>query len=77
MRHETKFWTECALAGASGALFVLTLVTREWIELIFRVDPDQGSGALEWAVAAGTLALTVVSSLLARFEHRRVAAVPD
>jgi hypothetical protein len=74
-RHETKFWTECALAVASGALFALTLVTREWIELVFRVDPDHGSGALEWAAAGALVALTVAFALAARAERRRVFAV--
>jgi hypothetical protein len=72
MSRQTRFRTELALAIASGALFVLTLITREWVELIFRVDPDGGSGALEWAIAAGLLALTVVFSLLARADHRRL-----
>jgi hypothetical protein len=59
----------CGLLGA--VLFVVTLVTREWIELIFGVDPDNGSGALELAIALGLLAVSIVSGLLAVREWRR------
>ncbi|WP_243769035.1 ABC transporter permease [Streptomyces cyanogenus] len=55
----------------SGILFIVTLVWRDWIERVFGVEPDQGSGALEWAIVAVTLCATVVFSLLARSEWRR------
>lgn len=47
---------ESALAIASGTLCVLTFAWRDWIEAIFRVDPDRHSGALEWAIVAVLLA---------------------
>ena len=63
-----RFWIEafCALAGA--ALFVLTLFSREWIELAFGVDPDGGSGALEIGIAIALLAGAALSAALARHE---------
>lgn len=68
---SVHFWLEfvCGLLGA--VLFVVTLVTREWIELIFGVDPDKGSGALELVIAVGLLAVSIVSGLLAVREWRR------
>lgn len=68
---RVRFWLElvCGLLGA--VLFGVTLVTREWIELIFGVDPDKGSGALELAIALGLLAVSIVSGLLAVREWRR------
>ena len=70
-RLRRRFWIEAVLAGTAAALLALTLITREWIELIFRVDPDRGSGAAEWLIVALTAALAVACSALARIEWRR------
>jgi hypothetical protein len=69
-----RFWIEafCALVGA--ALFVLTLFSREWIELAFGVDPDGGSGALEIGIAIALLAGAALSAALARHEWRLAEA---
>ena len=69
-----RFWIEvfCAVVGA--ALFVLTLITREWIELAFGVDPDGGSGALEYGIAIALLAGSALSAALARQEWRLAEA---
>jgi hypothetical protein len=77
MRHgrTRKFWIESWIAVASGVLGVVTLIRKDWIELVFGVDPDQGSGALEWAIVAGLLALSLVSAALARLEWRRVSTL--
>ena len=50
---------ELTLAGLSGVLFVNTLVWPDWIEAVFRVDPDGGNGALEFLVAATFLAVAL------------------
>ncbi len=73
MTHQLRqrFWIEVALAVLSAGLLVLTLLWKDWIELTFGIDPDAGSGAVEWAFVAGTLALTIAFSLLARVEWRR------
>ena len=54
------FRVETGLAVASGLL--LTLVATDWIEIVFRVDPDQGSGSLEWALVAGFATAALVFS---------------
>jgi hypothetical protein len=73
-RHAARARIELALAIVSAFLFVLTLVTREWIELVFGVEPDGGSGALEWAIAFAFLFAAVTFSLLARRDHRLATA---
>jgi hypothetical protein len=64
------------LAIACTALFVVTLVSRDWIEEVFGVEPDAGSGALEWAIVAGLAILTIALGLGARHEWRRLHASP-
>jgi hypothetical protein len=68
-----RFWCEVVLAAVTAGLAVLTLVTREWIEAIFRVDPDGGSGALEWAIVAALAVASLSLALVARWEHRHLA----
>jgi hypothetical protein len=68
-----RFYVEVALAGLTGALTILTLITREWIEAIFRVDPDGGNGSLEWAIVAGLAVACVALSVTAWRESLRPA----
>jgi hypothetical protein len=71
-----RFWLETALGLACALLFVLTLVMPDWIEAVFRVDPDQGSGALEWSIDAALFAGAAVAGALARRESRLARLVP-
>jgi hypothetical protein len=66
-----RFWVETALAATTAVLAAVTMVSREWIELVFGVDPDHGDGSLEWLIVAGALAACVLFSALARAEWRR------
>jgi hypothetical protein len=68
-----RFWLEIGCGVLGGALFVLTLISKEWIEEIFGVDPDRGSGALEWGITFGLLGVAAVSFILAHREFRRPA----
>ena len=70
------FWIEAVLALGSIALLSMTVVWKDWIELVFKVDPDAGSGAVEWSVMAVTLLLTVLLLALARSEWHRAATQP-
>ncbi|MFI8828789.1 ABC transporter permease [Streptomyces sp. NPDC053431] len=66
-----RFWAEVVLGSVAALLFVLTLVRRDWIELLFDVEPDAGSGALEWLVVALTALVAVLCAVGARLEWRR------
>jgi hypothetical protein len=80
MAHNTgsRFWVRLALAVMSAALLVVTLVWHDWIEIVFRVDPDHGSGWLEWLIVVLAFGLTLAFLIGARQEWRRpVPAVND
>jgi hypothetical protein len=70
-----RFWIEAVLAALTGFLFLLTLISREWIEAVFKVDPDGGDGSLEWAIVGVFFAASITLSVMARAEWRRRAAL--
>lgn len=45
---------EVILAVVAAVNLMLTALWREWIEVIFQVDPDGGSGSIERAVLIGS-----------------------
>ncbi|HEY0583852.1 MAG TPA: ABC transporter permease [Chloroflexota bacterium] len=67
------FWIEALLALGNAVLLLMTLLWKDWIEIVFRVDPDAGSGAVEWLIVGVTLLLTIAFLALARTEWRRTA----
>jgi hypothetical protein len=73
---RARFWVEVVLAVGSGASLVLTLVSKEWIELLTGLDPDQGSGSAEWAIVAVSALLLITFATLSRYEWRRAVAAP-
>ena len=71
-RVRTRFWIEAVFAGILGILLVVTLVSREWIEVVFGVDPDHGDGSVEW-LAVGLIGIVCcVLSVSAHSEWRRI-----
>jgi hypothetical protein len=73
-RFSARFWLELVLAGTSLVLLLLTLMWRDWIELVFGADPDHGDGSLEWLIVAMAAVATVVFGVLARLEWRQLRA---
>ena len=69
-----RFWLEAGLASACGALAVLTLFLRDWIEALTGFNPDHGNGSLEWALVGGLALACVTSGIAARREWRRIRA---
>lgn len=72
-RPRRRFWIEVAIFLASILSLAATLVDPEWIEAVTGVEPDGGSGELEWAIAAAFGVLVLISALLTGLEWRRTA----
>lgn len=71
VRHlRARFWLASVLVVSTLSLGELTLLSPSWIETAFGVNPDGGSGAMEWALVALPV-LTVAGLVLARSEWRR------
>jgi hypothetical protein len=66
-----RFWLETGMATITGILFAITLVWRDWIEIVFGVEPDGGNGSLEWLIVGALLVVTITLFLQARYEWRR------
>ena len=66
-----RFWLETGVAIATGIILVITLVRRDWIEVVFGIDPDNRSGTLEWLIIAALLVVTITLVTLASYEWRR------
>jgi hypothetical protein len=67
-------FAEIGLATTTGLLALVTLLSREWIELVLRVDPDHGNGVVEWLIVVGLALATLLFGALARNEWRRLRA---
>jgi len=70
---SARFWVELGLGVASTVFALLTLAWKDWIEIVFKVDPDHHSGSLEWVIVAVAVAITVITFAAARIEWRKAA----
>lgn len=57
--ERRRWWVEIGLGAVCLVALALTAAWPEWIEEIFGVDPDGGSGALEWALVALLAVFTI------------------
>jgi hypothetical protein len=75
MKRQVRwfFWFEMGIASMTGVFCMVTLLWRDWAEVLLRVDPDQGSGAFEWVVVGALLIVTLSVCALAGREWRRAA----
>lgn len=78
-RQRKLIGAEAVLAGVAGLLAVLTVVWADWIELVFRWDPDRHSGGAELAIIVVLACLSLSSGAAARWQAvrwARMAAAP-
>jgi hypothetical protein len=66
-----RFWLESIFGSVTGIVAVITLFWRDWIEAVFRIDPDSRNGSAEWLIVLVLLLATVTLALGARREWRR------
>jgi hypothetical protein len=66
-----RFWLETGIAIITGVLFVITSIRNDWIEIVFRVDPDNNNGTFEWLIVGALLLVTITLFILASYEWRR------
>jgi hypothetical protein len=69
-----RFWLETGITIITGILFVITLIRNDWIEIVFRVDPDNNNGTFEWLIVGALLLVTITLFILASYEWRRARA---
>lgn len=69
-----RFYFEAGAGVISAALFLATLLRPDWIEALFRIDPDNGSGSLERLMVGGLLVITFGLLSLAQREWRKTIA---
>ena len=72
--NNERFFVEVGLAALCASLALLTMISPDWIEEVFGVDPDQHSGSVEWMIVIALTAVGAASGVLARIEWRRLHA---
>jgi hypothetical protein len=69
-QFNVRFWMAAALAMVTMFLAIITILWQNWIEIVFRVDPDHGNGSFERWVVGVAAVLCLASLLLARREWK-------
>lgn len=69
-----RFYFEAGAGVITAALFLATLLRPDWIEALFRIDPDNGAGSMERLLVGGLLVMTIVLLSLTRREWRKTMA---
>jgi hypothetical protein len=65
---------ETILAVTFAVLAVVTAVWPTWIESMTGLEPDAGSGSLEWAIVAAFAAAALGAAIFARHDYRNLKA---
>jgi hypothetical protein len=63
-------------ALSSMVLAFVTVLWNDWIELVFRIDPDNSSGVLEWLIVAVLFTMAIAFLSLARYEWHKSVTRP-
>ena len=71
--RRARFWAELALAAMSALCLALTIAIPDWIERIFHVSPDAGSGLTEALIGAATVAVVGAALFFRRLRRVRLS----
>jgi hypothetical protein len=72
--RRVRLRVDAVLVTLSAILHMLTPVLPSWIEVVFRVDADAGSGKSEWLFAGSFALSTVGLGLATRLEWQLSSA---
>ena len=78
-RQKRLIGAETALASLAGILAILSVFWRDWIEILFHLDPDHHNGNAELLAITSLACLSLVLGVTARWQTvrwRRAAASP-
>jgi hypothetical protein len=62
---------EASLGASCTLLAAVTIVWRDWIEIIFNWDPDHNNGGAEIGIVCGLAMAGVALVLIAGWQNRR------
>lgn len=68
------FWVEAVASGLATLFGLLTIAWHDWIEGVFGIDPDHGSGSAEWIAVFILLGIGIAVGALARRRWLRAVA---
>lgn len=52
MKNASAFRFRLEMVMCSAVLTLITLVWKDWIEIAFGVDLDNGTGSMEWIICS-------------------------
>jgi hypothetical protein len=65
-----RTWIAGVLTAVLAGATIATVIVPDWVEVLFGVGPDRGSGALEWALVLALVTLTAASALVTGHQWR-------
>jgi hypothetical protein len=74
-RLVRRYRLQVAFAAVCAVLTIAAAILPVWIERLTGLEPDGGSGELEWLLAVATGALSIAFGVLAYRTRRRLAGV--
>ena len=75
MSDMNRWRWEFVFAGLFATLAAITAVVPEWLEVVFGIEPDGGSGSLEWTIVGALGVLAVLFGALG-YRDRRMSSHP-